>query len=302
MTYVRFAYLVQGQAHLVERFDYLQSENSDLFYLTFDKPLDMPAAFGVFDPLCTWAEGRNLLLEESRKVRDYAYFIFLDDDTELLNFTFADFEKVLLEYRPYMGVPLADVIEDSGRWCPKIEVQQPVAFDQIVQAYSWEAVRDRVLVPFVTKFDTDSWWYSCEINNYLGLTYFQTRIAQFNFLRVRNGRHLMNEPPETFVGNYRGGISTEGLRTVSDWLETKCAVAGVSLMESRTSPIRPCPHQLATDFRVFRQLVSQWRFLESVVAARRLLKLIVPVISTRRQRQPFQEATCLTYTRLRPGS
>jgi len=212
-----FAYLVQGRSEMVERFSGLQCETSDLFFLTYDEELKIPDACGIYDPEVSWAGGRNKLLELAQ-TRAYDYLVFLDDDVKFTLGSFSEFERLLKRYRPYVGIPLVDEIQRSGRWCPRLDVQVPVALDQIVQAFSSDAVKDGTLIPYSTDFDQMSWWYSCEINQHQILSKFREKVAQFNSIRVTNSVHSWNEGVVAPGSSYKGGVTREGLREVRDFL------------------------------------------------------------------------------------
>ena len=274
-------------------FAYLHSDKSDLYFLTFDEPLEIPSTLGIYDPQCTWAEGRNLLLAEARKNDIYAYFIFLDDDAELLACTFADFEVLLDEYQPYLGVPLADVFYDARWWCPRLDVQEPIAFDQIVQAYSRQAVQDGVLVPFVTDFDSESWHYSCEINHYLALAVYRKGIAQFNTIRVRNTRRSEDNSPETRAGNYRGGLTAQGMENVNAWIASRWRTADATLLAVRRTPHLPCRHQIYEDFRFTFHLAFSFRVHELAKVIRRLIGSVWRQISSKTKRHSSIVVPCI---------
>lgn len=281
----------------MQLFAYLHSDKSDLYFLTFDQPLDVVAAQGIFDPECTWAEGRNLLLAEARKNGDYDYYIFLDDDTELLASSFDEFEILLDECQPYLGIPLANGFHDTRWWCPRLAVQEPIAFDQIVQAYSREAVEDSVLVPFVTEFDNESWHYSCEINHYLALAFFRGRIAQFNAIRIRNARHSGDESPEKRVGTYRGGLTPQGMQKVTKWLVSRWQTKDPALLSVRRTPHRPCRHHIFEDLRIAFGLATSFRTHE---LARHIWKLIGTIqreISVTARRDGSKVVPCIAFSR-----
>lgn len=251
----KFSYLVQGRASLVESFYRLQKANADLFVLTYDFPVAAPGR-ALFNPGVSWAEGRNILLEEARKV-GYSYYIFLDDDAELSSGSFEEFETLLLTHEPYVGIPLTDVIEDSWRFCPQLEVQEPVALDQIVQAFSAEAVSDQIVLPFVADFDTKSWWYSCEINSFQILQLAERRVAQFNTVKFRNTNHSWSDNTLPEQSNYLGGISKRGLQEVWDWLVDENLVRGARgqngfvLQRAISEAQKTCPHHYPGLIREF---------------------------------------------------
>ena len=207
-----FVYLAQGRSVNLKNFEYLLTDDSDLIILSFDEPIkpNITNIKAIFKPNSTWAEGRNLLLNLARKSgNDYEYFIFLDDDVEIVLGSFKVFEELLLKYKPMMGVPLCDQIKDSHRYHKNISVHHPKGFDQIVQAYHKDVVRDQIAIPYVTDLDADSWWYTCEINQYLTLNYYRGKCAQFNEFEIRP-RYLPKErhaPKLNWIRNHQGTLS-----------------------------------------------------------------------------------------------
>jgi hypothetical protein len=261
-----FAYLVQGRAHELAKFQHLQRKESDLFVLSFDEPPGINAVIAIFDPNCTWAEGRNLLLASCKDYETYRYYVFLDGDVDFLSGTFEDFENLLLEQQPYLGVPLADVIEGSGRWCPALAVQQPVGFDEVMLAYSNEAIQDQILIPLVTKFDSLSWWYSCVVEQNLVFALFAERVAQFNSIRVKNTRHTLDEESPQEDSGYIGGVNEGQLEHVNHWIaeeifrlssvHKKFANSGIAASEQDYF----CGHRWSTEFQSACSSFAQAKF------------------------------------------
>ena len=208
-----FVYLAQGKSANLKNFEYLLTDDSDLIILSFDEPIK-PNTINIkaiFKPNSTWAEGRNLLLNRALKAgNDYEYFIFLDDDVEIVLGSFKVFEELLLRYKPMMGVPLCDQIKDSHRYHKNISAHHPKGFDQIVQAYHKDVVRDQIAIPYVTDLDANSWWYACEINQYLTLNYYRGKCAQFNEFEIRNSVHSWSNLAESET-SYRPGVTKLGL-------------------------------------------------------------------------------------------
>jgi len=217
----KFVYLVQGTEKNILKFSGLQSTSSDLLTLTYDKPIpekDMGWSGNIFFPKSTWAEGRNRLQEEVEKWgKSYEYLIFIDDDAEIVdqisggsmpwaNSSVKKFESFLTEHKPDIGLPLSDTIKLSGRYDRQLSVHHPKAFDQIMQAYSARAVREAISIPLVTDLDKESWWASCEINQYLILNFYRGRVAQFNEFEIRNSQHSWNEGFAAPDSSYRGGM------------------------------------------------------------------------------------------------
>jgi hypothetical protein len=249
---VRFCYLIQGEAESVASLCGSLQTSHEIFALTYDQVLPQeptPRFHHLYFPRSTWAEGRNYLLTIACATRDFDYFIFLDDDA-LLPAHFAEqFETLLGEHRPAVAVPLTDEVAASGRFNPRQAVQLPVGFDQVVQAYSRDAVAEGIVVPFVTAFDALSWWYACEINQYLALRFYSKSCLQFNLLRVGNGRNALSLGDGANPSSrYQGGRSPEGLDLVREYIVDRFGPQRTlkgSLFDERNTRQRPLGTLLA---------------------------------------------------------
>lgn len=245
---MRFAYLIQGKSDLVRGLCSLSGGDADVLTLTYD--CDIPKfevswTAHIFAPGTTWAEGRNLLLREAQARGAYDYYIFLDDDVRVVRGSFSEFEMLLALHKPAVGLPLCDEIKRTNRYDPGAVMQHPVALDQIVQAFSADAVAEGIVVPYVTRFDDDSWWYACEINQFLVLRYYRDRTLQFNDFEILNAAHTWvagesSEPSST----YRGGTDEAGMRRIRSYIEDRFGaqppVEGTLFDASRSSgsPLR----------------------------------------------------------------
>lgn len=221
MSAKKFLYLVQGCRANISKFAHLQSQSADLITLTYDADideLDVSWVINIFFPNSTWAEGRNRQLDYTINTStDYLYYIFLDDDVSIEKGTFIEFENLLLEYQPAVGLPLCDAIKSSDRYVKKLQVQHPVAMDQLMQAYHRRVIKEKIALPFVTKFDRLSWWYACEINQFLILRYYRGHVMQFNTIQIHNDNHNWSTDKKTSYiphSTYMGGINEEGLKEI----------------------------------------------------------------------------------------
>ena len=221
----KFIYLVQGSRDNILKFAHLQTKFSDLITLTYDQDIDESEVIwlrNIFYPKSTFAEGRNRQLEVAALTGiNYLYYIFLDDDVSFEKGTYTDFENLLLKYEPAVGVPLCDIVMKMGHYIKKLKIQHPTVMDQIVQAYHHRVIKEKIVLPFVTRFDNLSWWYSCEINNYLILKYYRGYVMQFNNIQINNDNH--NWDTETKVANvahssYLGGVKESELTQVKDYI------------------------------------------------------------------------------------
>ena len=224
----KFIYLLQGSRENILKFAHLQTKSSDLITLTYDQDIDESEVVwlgNIFYPKSTFAEGRNRQLEVATQTGvNYLYYIFLDDDVSFKKGTYVDFENLLLKYEPAVGVPLCDIVMKMDHYIKKIKIQHPTVMDQIVQAYHHRVIKEKIVLPFVTNFDHLSWWYSCEINNYLILRYYRGYVMQFNTIEINNGNHNWNNvTKEATVAHstYLGGINDFELKQIKEFVVSR---------------------------------------------------------------------------------
>jgi membrane-bound inhibitor of C-type lysozyme len=132
-----------------------------------------------------------------------------------------EFKKFLKIYKPVLGLPLSTQIKDSNRYLPESEVQTQTSFDQIMQAYSRRAVEDRICLPYITELDHLSWWYSCELNQYLTIKYYEKQTLQFNNFIIENTHHPTNDEVKKGKSKYIGGTTKDGLKQCKRIVEKK---------------------------------------------------------------------------------
>ncbi len=224
----QFLYLVQGRKANVLKYHALQATESDLVVATFDEEVssvEMQVLKSFFIPKTTWAEGRNIQYEFAKSLSNkYDYYIFLDDDVVFESGSFVEFQKLLIKYKPAVGFPLMDVAFKRGLYDVDTEVQHIQVIDQQFQAYGSRAFNNSITMPLVTDFDSESWWYACEINSYLLFLENVGHLAQFNQMRVANVGHVWNaEAAETYESDsiYRGGVTENGLEKVRAYIRAK---------------------------------------------------------------------------------
>ncbi len=227
----KFLYLIQGRKENVLKYSYLQNANSDLITLTFDFKIienELESTSNIFFPNSSWAEGRNKQLELAKELKNkYLYYIFIDDDVEFIAGCFSDFEKLLLQNKPAVGVPLLAIIKNTNKFNPKLKIQHPVAVDQQIQAYHHKVLSESIVMPLETKFDNLSWWYSCEINGFLILSHYRGYIMQFNDIVVDNVGHHWDDTTKLSIdltSNYLGGVTSDGLEQIRKFIEVKYGV------------------------------------------------------------------------------
>lgn len=218
-----FIYLVQGKRDAVLEYTSLVSSRAKVYLLAYDMPFEAKPLIGVttfYCPNTTWAEGRNLLLTSALN-ESFDYLIFLDDDVKIARGSFLEFENQLLKYKPSVGLPLCNEIKKTNRYLRREDIQRPVALDQLVQAYSFETVKEGIVLPFVTEFDSSSWWMSCEINAFLILRYYFESTLQFNNFEVLNTNHAWEEGISPTESTYVGGMSSQQRQELRDYITNK---------------------------------------------------------------------------------
>lgn len=215
-------FLGQGKKKNIVNFGHLFDGTHDLITLTYDYEASKGEVNwkNIFAPGSTWAEGRNLLLHYARKAQPggYDYYIFFDDDVVFIAGNFKEFAARLLIDSPDFAVPLCDIIEQSNRFDKALVKQTPVAFDQVVQAYSRNAVDEEYAIPYITKYDSLSWWYSCEINQLITLALYNQSSIQYNDIKILNGHHPESDDSSSC---YKAGIVYNDLIQIMDEINIK---------------------------------------------------------------------------------
>jgi hypothetical protein len=224
---MKIVYLVQGALDDLIEIEKLIPDNQYLITLNYEKEPDdiqLRSDLHLFLPNSTWAQGRNLLLEEALNTKiNFDYFVFIDADLKVIRGDFFQFEQLLELHNPKLGLPLSDNVKNSYRYRPKSCVQSQFSFDQIMQAYRSDVVAESVCIPYQTEFDSESWWYACEINSYLSILYCGDEILQFNNIEILNSRHDGPELNKIGESNYKAGVTPSGLNQCRTFIKTKYA-------------------------------------------------------------------------------
>lgn len=228
MQKIAVIYLVQGRASLVAKFCKHLPLESNVIALTWDEPLKHGATNWInqpiFFPNSTWAEGRNFLLQTAlKKYEKFDYLIFCDDDAEFEKNALEEFEKFLIRFKPAIGLPLSDSIKkqliNSDQEC-----DTAIRHDQIVQAFSFKVVNERIVLPYDLSFDKDSWHLTCELNQYLIQKFYFKETLTFNRVLVLNTHHEMlmeSSGIPAFSSRYLGGVSKEQIKDLRLYIEMK---------------------------------------------------------------------------------
>lgn len=208
---MRFVCLGQGKKENLEKFKYIHEAEIDLITLTYDKPFksDEVNWSSIYLPNSTWSEGRNRLLKEAKKRGCYDYYLFFDDDVIFVKGDIFQLMDAVKNHKPDFAVPLSDSIKYSNRYNPEKEIQKPIAFDQIIQIYSKRAVYDGIAIPYIDRYDSESWWYSCEINQIFTLCFYEKMSLQFNKIETVNSHHATENKEKKSA--YVSGLNIERL-------------------------------------------------------------------------------------------
>jgi hypothetical protein len=191
----RFLYLVQVERELPGCLRPLESDDSDVRFLSWKRPSSDPRS--VFYPHSSWTQGRNRLYKEIEGTA-YEYYVFLDDDVEMLlrkghaRNGWRAFEAFLLDYEPAVGVARYMWQLMGGG----LDVSKPVQgirfFDALVNAFHREAVH--TLLPYCDLLDRYSEAYSQSLLCSLAADLYPGHVLQCNSVEVVN---LQSRRPET---------------------------------------------------------------------------------------------------------
>jgi hypothetical protein len=167
---MKFLYLIQGKAVNVRQYHFLNSSSSELLGLSYDTP---EPGFEYF-PKSSFATGRNFLLDRARKrLSEFDYFVFLDDDVDFCRGSSKLMEDNLRRVRPAVGVRLTEKkrmafgVEVEGRIRPLIRQQRLHINDEQYLSCSRDVITDGHLLPYLTEWDRNSWFVCCLIQEAL---------------------------------------------------------------------------------------------------------------------------------------
>jgi glycosyltransferase involved in cell wall biosynthesis len=182
----RFLYLLQTAAAPPALYNSIGNDCADLLVLTWKEKVDG----AIFAPGSSWSSGRNLLLKHAlARIDDYEYFIFLDDDIRFDKGDWHEFEALLMKYRPAIATPFCPWYEPTKGVCAPMEAQCTSFFDAMFNAFHHEVLRDNVLLPYCTKWDKESWWYSQWIVIQLADLFYRGHVVQLNSIVTGNLVH-----------------------------------------------------------------------------------------------------------------
>ncbi|HEX8298998.1 MAG TPA: hypothetical protein VF594_07525 [Rubricoccaceae bacterium] len=208
-----FVYLVQSRGPLPDIYADLEHDQADRIVLSWRDPVEG----GLFAPGTTWTEGRNRLLSEARarKTR-YRYYIFLDDDVAFERGGWREFEQALLTYEPAVATPYFPWYEGMSRTDHRMDAHRTYWFDAMFNAFHSDVVEDGILLPYVARFDEESWWYSQAILIYMTFIIYYNHTLQINGVWVSNDKHE-EYPKGTDFKKVIRWVNHDILRAPSTW-------------------------------------------------------------------------------------
>lgn len=161
----------------------------------------------------SWSKGRNRLYElaKERNFVDVQYFIFLDDDIEIIFGDFAPkalqaraparvFENFLLEHGPAIGVPdynihhgAAVMISKRQNLCGETTTnRKPLHIPTIHFDASFTAIHRNAtdhLLPYPDKYDDTCWWHSQRYMIAAAEILFRGQVVMFTPVKAINSEH-----------------------------------------------------------------------------------------------------------------
>lgn len=175
---------------------HFQSNISDFFFITFkEKIVDVP-----FFPNSTWSSGRNHLFEKHSD--GHLYAVFLDCDCTFSSPNAVQlWQKELLKYSPPVAIPF---------YKPRPRYDVPIfylpMFDMIFVAYRKDTWKH--LLPYDTRFETMSWYYSGWIQIYRAAVLYFGGVSVIRSVSVRNNLHG-TYPRGIFLGSFFGKYAAQ---------------------------------------------------------------------------------------------
>ena len=189
-----FVYLMQGTSDRIGEYLHLRERpGADAVFLTYDREREGC----LFFPNSTFMQGRNRMLAEARKLGDYRYFIFMDDDVEFVRGGYDEFESLLLQLRPAIGVPVFNRTRNSvvgfgsalGRvYLPYLDWQIAWDYDGQMNAYHRDLVLDGLALPYWESL-SDDWWLADVIPRATAMSFYSDGILQFARITINNKIH-----------------------------------------------------------------------------------------------------------------
>jgi hypothetical protein len=184
---MKFLYLLQTESATPPCFEEIARRaqtdpDIDLLKLTFREREDG----AVFYPGSTWTQGRNRLLEEAQALGfSPDYYVFCDDDLEVVHGSWAAFEDAIRRYKPALVAPY---FRDGPEVDPSV-ASAVYDIDAMANAVHRDLIEDGILFPYHEGFDQVSWWLSQLYVIHLAAILYPGHVMVINALRVRNNKH-----------------------------------------------------------------------------------------------------------------
>lgn len=188
-----FVYLAQGAWIRLSQLRF--PERARVFALCYDDPRPLPRAEQtIFDTRCTWAAGRNRLQSLAlEQAPDADYFVFCDDDIVFVKGSFEQFEAMVAQTRPLIGVPLMPKAIATRTLDEQLTVQRGLALDEQMVALHRSVLGEQGLAPLETAYDDVSWYVACLIFEYLALKFHASSCDQYNTIEIANPKHTIHD-------------------------------------------------------------------------------------------------------------
>lgn len=196
---MKFLYIVQAKSGLPKNYESIADRTILISWQT--KTSDST----LFLPDSTWTTGRNAGLKYVKANRiDFDYLIFLDGDLYFDGISnkngFEQFENFLKNKKPLIGLPTCWGYNTVKGGIPVIPKElnsqglerkwlrhQPVDwFDAAFNAFSKQAVKDELVLPYDSKYDEVSWYTSQFLLILKANQYYKGKVLQFNRVRILN--------------------------------------------------------------------------------------------------------------------
>ena len=212
----KIMYLVQTESCIPS---YLQSVlanekdacDCDIMVLSYEKKCEKvflgseASVEYIYNKSISWSKGRNLLYSTAKaRQEEYLYYVFLDDDIVLehkeksTENPWRTFESFLRRIEPAVAaVPMLNFLSFAYKMraqdkkCPNISPEDECLptgrFDAAVNGFHHEAVN--YILPYTTRFDDVSWWYTCSYVGIKSEVIFQGHSVLLTKLRGKNNKH-----------------------------------------------------------------------------------------------------------------
>lgn len=197
---MKIAVLVQGLADRIEAFiaenPWLDAEQT--YALAYDRPLAESAqCVAFFDSACSWAEGRNTLLNEAQGRCAYDGFVFMDDDVGYVRGSFRLFYAYCVENPTFFIVPITEKVGYSGGILPT-DYQRTLLFDDQMYYLPRHILESSNCYPMFTRYDHLSWFIPCEVFHRIILQYHWKQTLQINRISISNELHRRYTPQSNY--------------------------------------------------------------------------------------------------------